>query len=114
MECTALGRAWPRWSPVHRGAALGRGAVPQIEIDQGLVRHIKFVGKRTEILDRCSIEANRDGLLQPLGVRVSLALGKVVFLSHRFHRASYWARSDRVARRAEMTRIASPSPSQWT
>ena len=52
-------------------------------------------------------KADRDGPLRVLRVEIGPARGEVVFLSHRQHRASYWARSARVALRAGITRMTS-------
>jgi len=110
----SLGRAAPRWPPLHTRAATGEGTITEIVIDQGLVGDLEFLGEALEIVHGGLVEPHRHGLLEALRVRIPLRLGEIVFLSHHFHRASYWARSDRVARRAEMRRIRSPSSSsQW-
>ena len=79
--------------------------IAKIQIDQRLIRNVELAGEAFEILYRRRIEAHRHRLFQALSVGISLGLRKIVFFSHNFNRASYWARSDLVARRAEISRI---------
>jgi len=103
-----LGCAAPRWSPLHTRSLPRQRALAQIQVDEGLVGDLELVGERLEVVERRLVESDRDRLLEALSVRTALRLGEIIFLSHRFHRASYWARSDRVARRAEISRRTSP------
>ena len=80
-------------------------AIAKIQVDERLIRNIELTGETLEILHRCRIESHCHGLLDALSVRISLGFGEIVLLSHCLHRASYWARSDLVARRAEISRI---------
>lgn len=82
--------------------------IAKIQVDQRLIWNIKLASEAFEILNCSHIESHRDGLLEALGIGISLSLGEIVLFSHCFHRASYWARSDLVARRADISRMVSP------
>jgi len=100
-----LGCAGPRWPPLHAWTALGRCTLAKVVIDQRLIRHVKFIGEVFEVRQSGLVQAHRDGLLELFCVWAALGLREIVLFSHRFHRAPYWARSDRVARRAEIRRM---------
>ena len=60
-------------------------AVPEVQIDEVLVRHSQLLGEILEISHGRRVQAYRDRLLQLLDVRVLLALHlvEIVVLSHR-------------------------------
>lgn len=60
------------------------GAVPQVEVDQVLVRQAEFTAQILEVGYGAPVQANGDWLLQPGNVRVLLALhfGEVIGCSH--------------------------------
>jgi hypothetical protein len=72
--------------PLDLQLPVGHGTIPQIEIDQVLVRHTHLRRKRLEIRHGRLVQPNRDRLLQMLDVRVSLPLHlrEVVAVSHGF------------------------------
>jgi hypothetical protein len=94
---------------MHGRPASRLGTIAKVEIDESLVRNVQLRGESFEVVDCRGVEPNGYGLLETLGVGISSGLGEIVLFSHRFHRASYWTRSDRVARRAEISRIVSLS-----
>src|SRR5262249_15444668 len=97
-----------------QAASRGR-TVPQVEVDQALVREAGLLGKLPEVRDGRCVESNRDGPFQTLRVGILLGFGKVIVLSHGDLRAAYVPRSSRSAFRAEMRRITPPpSRSQCT
>src|SRR5438132_12445756 len=101
----SLCRALSRRAPGHGRLPYRRRAVSQIEIDQCLIRNFKLLGEVPKVAKRRLVNPDSDGTLQRGGKRVPTPLREVVFLPHGFHRAPYWARSDRVALRAEIMRI---------
>ena len=77
----------------------------QVEIEKRLLPNLRFLCHRLEVADGKGIEADGDGPLECRCVRIALALREVRGFFHRIHRASHWARSEGVARRAEIRRM---------
>src|SRR5690349_21319302 len=98
----SLGGAAPRWPPLPTWLASRERAIAEVVVNERLIRYLELIREALEVVDRGLIEAHGDGLLEALGVGVLLRLREIVFFPHRFHRASYWARSARVVRRAEI------------
>src|SRR5229473_2752810 len=89
--------------PFQRQFAAARSAVPQVEVDQRLVRHVELSRELLEIRHRRRVESDCNRLLETTGIGVPTGLREIVFASHR-HLASYCWRSTLVAFLAEMIR----------
>lgn len=100
-----LRRASSARLPCHRGTAPFSSTFAEIEIYQRLVRNLELGAELLEITDCYVVEPDGHRPLELRRVGISRALGKVIFASHYSHRASYWARSDRVVLRAEINRM---------
>ena len=57
-------------------------AVPQIEVDQALIRQILLLRQILEVLDSVFIQPDRDLLLELLGVGILGRFGKIVVVTH--------------------------------
>src|SRR5437762_1749543 len=76
-----LGRV-VRWSPLETQLLASVRAIPQVHVDEGLVGHSEPLAKGLEIAKGLLVDADSDRFLQPLGVRITASLGKVVVFSH--------------------------------
>lgn len=56
--------------PLQVQPALGLSAIPEVEIDQSLVRNASFFGDGPEVLNNVDAETDRNGFAELLGVRV--------------------------------------------
>jgi hypothetical protein len=72
-------------SPIELELLLLSGAIPEIKIDQVLIRDATMLRKTLEVLDRIGIESNRNLTLGLAQIRVRLGFGKVIALSHGSH-----------------------------
>ncbi len=77
---------------MHRWTSSRYRAIAEVQVDERLVWYVQFTGETLEIFDSRFVQAHRHRLLEALRVRIRVGLGEIVLLSHRFHRASYWAR----------------------
>jgi hypothetical protein len=85
------------WTPFPHGA------ISQEQVDKVLVRHPELSRHILEVIDRHSVEANRDLTLELIGVGIFAGSRKVVFFSHLS--LQYTSSSCAVARLAEINRI---------
>jgi hypothetical protein len=72
-------------SPIELELLLLSGAIPEIKIDQVLIRDATLLRKTLEVLDRIGIEPNRDLAFRLAQIRVRFGLGEVIALSHGSH-----------------------------
>src|SRR3989442_10856599 len=93
--------------PLQGRLPAARGAVPQVKVDQRLVRHVELRREPLEVRNCRRIESDRNRLLETTGVGVPTGLREVIFAFHRCRLASYCWRSTLVAFRAEMMRMMS-------
>src|SRR2546425_825945 len=91
--------------PLQGQLPAARGAVPQVKVDQRLVRHVELRREPLEVRNCRRIESDRNRLLETTGVGVPTGLREVIFAFHRCRLASYCWRSTLVAFRAEMMRM---------
>ena len=70
--------------PLKGDSLVMGGAIPEIEIDEALVRHPEFSGQVFKVGHSALVEPDGDRLLEPRNVRVlfALHLRKVVGRSH--------------------------------
>ena len=63
------------------------GAIPQIEVDQGLVWNAFFVSQGFEVVDGAAIDVDGDLLFQTvcIGIFSGVQLVDIVFVSHKYH-----------------------------
>ena len=71
--------------PGRGGPLSRRRAILKIEIDEGLVGNPELARELLEVVDRLDVQADRDLLLELLGVRVGGRVREVVGLSHFRH-----------------------------
>ena len=71
--------------PIELELLLLSGTIPQIKVNQILVRDTALLRKTLEVLDRIGVESNCDLALGFAQIRVRLGLGKVIALSHGSH-----------------------------
>ena len=74
-------------SPIELELLLFGCAIPQIQVDEILIRNATLLRETLEILDRISVEPNRDLALRFAQIRIGYGLGKIVALSHGSHLA---------------------------
>lgn len=72
----------PWRGPVEVEFAVRRRTVPQVQVDEALVRDAHFLGDRLEIRDRLFVETDGDLLLQLRCVWVLPRSGEVVLFAH--------------------------------
>ena len=79
-------------SPDQRDLSLRGGALPQIEIDQCLIRYASILCESLEIVDRWLVDPDRYLAFQLAGVGILLCIGKIVLGSHGScdFQSSYW------------------------
>ncbi len=72
-------------SPIELELLLFSRAIPQIQVNEVLIRNAALLRKTLEELDRIGIESKRDLALGLAQIRVRFGLGKIVALSHGSH-----------------------------
>ena len=73
--------------PIELELLLFGCAIPQIQVDEVLIRNAALLRETLEVLDRISVEPNRDLALGFAQIRVRYGFGKIVALSHGIHLA---------------------------
>ena len=68
--------------PLDLKILMGLSAVPQIKVDQALIRQILLLRQILEVVDSVFVQADRDLLLELLGVGILGGLGKIVVVTH--------------------------------
>lgn len=73
-------------APFEAKSFCAAGTVPEVKIDQSLIRYLRTFSERFEIVDCLLVETNRNLLLESLRIRIRARFREVVALSHGFHR----------------------------
>ncbi len=61
---------------------MGSRTIPQIQVDEALVRNVGVLGYRFEVVDGLFIKPNGDLLFEQGSVWIFLRSGEVIFIAH--------------------------------